>query len=84
MNFEAVWRRIEAHEDEPFRQCRGGEFTYKVESGCVVPNRTNRRLPRVHFQRAYERAPLSGPGQLQDLQGPSYLYAILTDQRVAD
>ncbi len=84
MDFNAVWRRIEAHEGEPFCQRRGGEFTYKVESGCVVPDRTNRLLPRGHFQRAYERLPLSGPGQVQDLQGPSYLYAILTDQRVRD
>jgi hypothetical protein len=26
--------------------------------------------------------PGSGPGDLQDLQGPSYVYAILTDPRV--
>ena len=30
-----------------------------------------------------EALPLHGPGQLQDLQGPSYLFAILTDPRVA-
>jgi hypothetical protein len=40
-------------------------------------------LTRTQFQKAYERSPLQGPGQLQDLQGPSYLFAILTDPRVA-
>jgi hypothetical protein len=39
-------------------------------------------LPRAHFGRAFDRMPLRGPGQLQDLQGPSYLFAILTDARV--
>ena len=43
---------------------------------------TNRLLPRSQFARAFERAPLGGPGQLQDLQGPSYLFAILTDPRI--
>jgi hypothetical protein len=84
VDFDAVWRRIEAHEGEQFQQKGGGKFTYKVESGCVVPNRTNRRLPRGHFERAYERGPLGGPGEVQDLQGHSYLYAILTDRRVRD
>jgi hypothetical protein len=41
-------------------------------------------LARTQFQAAYERSPLRGPGQLQDLQGPSYLFAILTDPRVAE
>jgi hypothetical protein len=27
---------------------------------------------------------VSGPGALQDLQGPSYVYAILTDPRVRE
>jgi hypothetical protein len=48
----------------------------------VVPSTTYRLLPRSQFARAFERAPLGGPGQLQDLQGPSYLFAILTDPRI--
>jgi hypothetical protein len=48
----------------------------------VVPDRTNHQLPRSHFRTAYERMPVEGPGELNDLRGPSYLYAILTDPRI--
>ena len=36
-----------------------------------------------HFRKAFDRAPLPGPDSIQDLQGPSYIWAIPTDPRVA-
>lgn len=83
-NFERVWARIEANAGQEFRQKRGKVFTYSVYGGCVVPSTTNRLLPRSDFAKAFDRQPLGGPGQIQDLQGPSYIWAILTDTRVAD
>jgi hypothetical protein len=80
--FDVVWQRIVALEGEAFRQKTGRPFCYRISGNCVVPSTTNRLLPRSQFARAYDR-PLTGPGQLQDLQGPSYLFAILTDPRVA-
>lgn len=82
-SIDDVWARIERHQGELFRQKRGGEFTYRIAYGAVLPDRTNRQLPRSHFEKAFERLPVEGPGELQDLQGPSYLYAILTDSRIA-
>ena len=55
-----------------------------VKGNAIAPSTTNRTLAHTQFEKAYERSPLSGPGQLQDLQGPSYLFAILTDPRVAE
>jgi hypothetical protein len=81
-SFDHIWDRIKAHAGEPFHQVKGSEFRYAIVSGAVVPDRTNRNLPRRHFERAWERRPLTGPGQLQDLQGPSYLFAILSDSRI--
>jgi hypothetical protein len=80
---DAVWRRIEAHAGETFRQVRGGEFTYRVDGGSVWPDRTNRNLGKSQFAQALDRRPLTSTTQLQDLQGPSYLFAILTDARIA-
>lgn len=80
--FEHVWSRIESNAGQLFHQVRGGEFRYTVGSGCVLPDRTNRQLPRSQFEKAFHRMPVSGPGELQDLQGPSYLFAILTDPRI--
>lgn len=71
-----------ALEGEEFEQEKGRPFRYGISGNSVVPSTTNRLLPRSHFARAFDRAPLRGPGQLQDLQGPSYLFAILTDTRV--
>jgi hypothetical protein len=77
-----IWGRIEAHAGETFRQKQGGAFTYEVRAGCVVPDRTNRLLPRSNFEKALQQVPLKGPGQIQNLQGPSYIYALLMDSRV--
>lgn len=80
--FDEVWQRIVALRGETFYQKSGKPFTYAVAGNSLKPSATNRQLPRSHFDRAFARAPLDGPGQLQDLQGPSYLFAILTDRRV--
>lgn len=80
--FEETWRRIVAAQGEQFHQKTGKPFTYVVRGAAVMPETTNRQIPRAHFERASGRRPLDGPGRLQDLQGPSYLYAILTDPRV--
>lgn len=77
-----VWARIETHAGERFHQKRGGEFTYAVAGSNFIPDRTDRALPRSHFEKALTRLPLDGPGQLQDLQGPSYIYAVLMDRRI--
>ena len=82
MTFDTAWRRIESHAGEAFHQIRGGEFTYAVRSGAVWPDRTNRALPRSHFERAFELVPLASTTSVQHLQGPSYLYAILMDPRI--
>ena len=82
-NFTTIWRRIVALEGSEFTQKTGRPFTYTLTGNAVVPSTTNRLLARTQFQKAHERSPIRGPGQLQDLQGPSYLFAILTDPRVA-
>lgn len=83
MSFDVVWSRIQAHQGEVFHQVRGGEFSYSMSGQVVRPDRTNRLLPRSQFEKAFERFPVIGPGDLRNLQGPSYLYAILTDPRIA-
>jgi len=82
-DFTTVWDRIAALAGSEFVQKTGRVFTYTVTGNTIVPSTTNRVLARTQFQKAYARSPLHGPGQLQDLQGPSYLFAILTDPRVA-
>jgi hypothetical protein len=66
-----------------FTQVRGGRFTYIVNGDTLTLSRTNQNLSKATFARALERCPLAGPGELQDLRGPSYLFAILTDPRIS-
>lgn len=77
-----IWSRIESHAGERFQQKRGGEFTYAVSGSSLTTDRANRNLPRSDFEEALHLVPLDGPGQVQHLQGPSFVYAILMDERI--
>jgi hypothetical protein len=79
---EDMWRRVKAHAGAQFQQIRGGVFTYKVEDEHVVPDRTNQRIPKSHFERALGFVPLADTVSIHDLRGPSYIYAILMDRRI--
>jgi hypothetical protein len=79
---DVVWSRILAHAGEEFRLVRGARFTYHVRGNSVVPNRTDYPIHRSQFEIALGRMPLGGPSEIQDLRGPSYVFAILTDGRI--
>lgn len=82
--FTAVWGRIGRHADQTFHQLGGKAFKYTMVGPHVLrPTTTERNLTSAAFRAALERFPVSGPGALQDLQGPSYLYAVLTDPRIS-
>ena len=81
-NFEAIWQKIQSQAGSQFKTKTGVPFSYDCDAAGVHLRNTNRTLPRSQFRTALERFPVSGPGAMQDLQGPSYLFAILTDPRV--
>lgn len=82
-DMDEVWRRIEAHAGQTFHLIKGAEFTYRVVSGHVVPNRTPQQIARSQFAKALDLVPLRGPGEIHQLRGPSFVYAILMDQRIS-
>ena len=82
MTIDRVWERIVAHEGERFRQILGKEFTYRIAGHGAVLSTTNQTLPKSTFGKALERMPARSTVPLQDLRGPSYLYAILMDHRI--
>ena len=83
--FEDIWNKIIANAGQSFTQLRGEQFTYSVSGtgGSIALSRTNQNVGRATFESAWLRRPLSRPGALSDLRAPSYLFAILTDPRVA-
>lgn len=82
IDFPTVWHRIEMHAGEKFRQKRGGTFIYSISGGCLIPDRTNRQIPRSHFEKGFGLLPLETTVPLQQLQGPSYIFAVLMDARI--
>jgi hypothetical protein len=82
VSIEEVWARVVAHEGETFTQMRGGEFTYSIRGDTAHLSRTNQGVARTTFERALKLVPLKDTTPLQHLRAPSYLFAILTDERI--
>ena len=82
VSFETIWQRIKRHAGKDFQQIRGGKFTYRVSSNTVYLGRTNQNLPKVYFKEASKLIPLKNTVPVQHLRGPSYIYAILMDDRI--
>jgi hypothetical protein len=81
-NESIVWQRIVRHEGDMFTQLRGRDFTYAIEGNALRPSTTNRLLGRSQFAKGIDRMPARATSDLHDLQGPSYLFAILMDDRI--
>jgi hypothetical protein len=79
---DEVFRRIVAHEGDTFQQKRGETFTYTVSAQSIRLDRSNRMVGKGEFAKALEKCPLTGPGQINHVQAPSYVFAILTDDRI--
>ena len=77
-----VWSRIRQHEGEGFQLIRGDVFTYEMFDNYLLPVGRVRHLSRTNFGKALVRVPLDGYQSVKDLQGPSYVYAILMDPRI--
>ena len=81
-SIEVAWRRILQREGERFETLTGGPFTYTVTGHVLRTDRTDFNLPKSQFEKALDLVPAAGPGELRDLRGPSYIYAILHDKRI--
>jgi hypothetical protein len=66
-----------------FHQQRGKSFIYSVSGDTVYLDTADQDLSRRQITAAYHRMPLGGPDDIRDLSGPRYIYAILTDRRIA-
>jgi hypothetical protein len=82
--FAEVWQRIVELEGETFNTITGLPFEYAIEKEALIPNRTDYRLSRGNFEKAFARVPIAQPREINnDVRGPSYVWAILHDARVS-
>jgi hypothetical protein len=81
-NIDEVWARIKRHAGEDFTFTRGDVFQYEVPGNYLRPVGRVRHLSKSNFAKALRRVPLENTRSVSDLQGPSYVFAILMDKRV--
>ncbi|MGH9509681.1 MAG: hypothetical protein ACRD2M_07080, partial [Terriglobales bacterium] len=83
--FDTVWQNIQRRAGETFHQVRGKAFQYEAHQGYLKLSTTNRNISRSDFEKAFAHRPLRSVQQINGLgvQGPSYVFAILTDPRIA-
>jgi len=82
MNTELIWKRICDNEGAIFQQIRGKEFTYEVKGNYIKLSATNYNIAKSTFQKALEFVPLENTKPIQHLSAPSYLFAILMDEKI--
>jgi hypothetical protein len=80
---DIVWHRIVDYSGEVFHQKHGKSFVYSVSGDTVYLDTLDQDLSRSHIAEAFARMPLTGPHEIADLGGATYIYAILTDRRIA-
>ncbi len=77
-----MWNRIARCAGETFLLRRGKEFTYTIRGETLHLDTTNRSISKGHLERALPLLPLKDTTQVQHLMAPSYMFALLTDERV--
>ena len=82
-NIESVWNNIKRHQGETFRTVTGKSFEYHVDGNAIKLHNTKRSIPKTNVESAL-LVPKPSPGLFTQLgfQGPSYLFAIITDERI--
>lgn len=83
MDIETAWNRIVMHAGEVFHTKRGIPYTYHTHNHLLILENTNRNIPYKNFETALT---VKNPSIVElehlNLQGPSYIYGIITDERI--
>jgi len=82
IDIDEIWSRVKSFEGEVFHQKKGGEFTYEVREDKLLLSRTDWFIYKKHLEEALGLVPLKNTVPVQHLYAPSYIYAILMDERI--
>ena len=81
--FNETWKCILTHSNKTFYTKSGLEFTYQIKGDGFYTSRTNYRISKADFRKAYDIFPIEGPGDINEIvRGPAYVWAVLRDQRI--
>ena len=81
VNIECVWDNICKHEGEVFFTITNIEYKYAVKDNYIIINNDNRRkISKLYFEKALK---INNPTPSKiNLRGQSYIYGIITDNRI--
>jgi len=79
---ESIWENIKRHEGEVFYTVSGLEFTYQVVGEKLIHTRSKVAIPKSAFEKADVLNPQKPSDLHNDVVGPSYIYAIISDSRI--
>lgn len=77
-----IWEKIKEHEGETFYLSGGEPLVYKVEGNSISHNRTKVKINKSNFEKAVALNPQSTAELQKVVTGPSYVYAIISDERM--
>jgi len=83
ISFIDIWQRIIINEGSTFKTKTEKEFTYKILGNGLITTRTEYKLSKGDFEKAYNMMPIDGPGVISNLvRGSAYIWSILNDNRI--
>lgn len=84
MSIETVWKDIQLCEGQVFKTVRGVEYTYSVYDNYLLINNDKRR--KIKKDSLITALTITNPTpskiQSENIWGPSYVYGIITDERI--
>ena len=76
---ESIWENIKRHAGEVFCTVSGLEFTYQVVGEKLIHTRSKVAISKSAFEKAIVLNPQKPSDLHNDVVGPSYIYAIISD-----
>lgn len=84
MNIETIWENIKSCEGQLFKTIRGVEYDYVVYSDYILINDDKKRRITKDTLKAAITIDNPTPSKIknENIWGPSYVYGIITDERI--
>jgi hypothetical protein len=82
ISIDAIWRRVVSCQGETFLQKRGGRFKYEIVGSVLHLDRTDQTISKGHLEKTLEFLPFESTAVIRQFRAPSYIYAILMDERI--
>ena len=77
-----IWEKVKQFQGQTFQTVTGLEFTYEVSGAKVIHSRSKATLSKSDFEKAIMLNPQKPSDLHNAVSGPSYVYAIITDDRM--